>query len=94
MDQAIADSGLAPDEVSNVRTGIIMGSGGASLKTIVEGADIARAKGPKKVGPFAVPKAMSSHDFGDARHLVQDQGRQLYDLLGLRDLQSLHRQRL
>jgi 3-oxoacyl-[acyl-carrier-protein] synthase-1 len=60
MDQAIADSGLAPDEVSNVRTGIIMGSGGASLKTIVEGADIARTKGPKKVGPFAVPKAMSS----------------------------------
>ncbi|MGO9673982.1 MAG: beta-ketoacyl-ACP synthase I [Methylocella sp.] len=60
MDQAIADSGLAPDEVSNVRTGIIMGSGGASLKTIVEGADIARSKGPKKVGPFAVPKAMSS----------------------------------
>ena len=60
MDQAIADSGLAPDEVSNIRTGIIMGSGGASLKTIVEGADIARTKGPKKVGPFAVPKAMSS----------------------------------
>jgi len=60
MDQAIADSGLALDEVSNVRTGIIMGSGGASLKTIVEGADIARTKGPKKVGPFAVPKAMSS----------------------------------
>jgi 3-oxoacyl-[acyl-carrier-protein] synthase-1 len=60
MDQAILDSGLAPDEVSNIRTGIIMGSGGASLKTIVEGADIARTKGPKKVGPFAVPKAMSS----------------------------------
>ncbi len=60
MDQAIADSGLTPEEISHERTGIIMGSGGASLKTIVEGADIARAKGPKKVGPFAVPKAMSS----------------------------------
>ncbi len=60
MNQAIADSGLTPEEISHERTGIIMGSGGASLKTIVEGADIARAKGPKKVGPFAVPKAMSS----------------------------------
>ncbi len=60
MEQAIADSGLAPDQVSNVRTGIIMGSGGPSTRTIVEGADIARTKGPKRVGPFAVPKAMSS----------------------------------
>jgi 3-oxoacyl-[acyl-carrier-protein] synthase-1 len=60
MDQAILDSGLAPDEVSHERTGIIMGSGGASLHTIVEGADTARTKGPKRIGPFAVPKAMSS----------------------------------
>ncbi len=60
MDQAIVDSGLAPDEVSNERTGIIMGSGGPSTRTIVEAADIARAKGPKRVGPFAVPKSMSS----------------------------------
>ena len=60
MDQAIADARLAPDEVSNVRTGIIMGSGGPSTKTIVESADIARSKGVKKIGPFAVPKSMSS----------------------------------
>jgi 3-oxoacyl-[acyl-carrier-protein] synthase-1 len=60
MDQAIVDSGLAPDEVSNERTGIIMGSGGPSTRTIVEAADIARTKGPKRVGPFAVPKSMSS----------------------------------
>ena len=60
MDQAIVDSGLAPDEVSNERTGIIMGSGGPSTRAIVEAADIARAKGPKRVGPFAVPKSMSS----------------------------------
>ncbi|MBU3888883.1 beta-ketoacyl-ACP synthase I [Methylosinus sporium] len=60
MDQAILDSGLAPDEISNERTGIIMGSGGPSTKVVVESADIARSKGPKKVGPFAVPKAMSS----------------------------------
>ena len=60
MEQAIQDSGLGPDEVSNIRTGIIMGSGGPSARTIVESADITRTKGPKRVGPFAVPKAMSS----------------------------------
>ncbi|MFG1294402.1 beta-ketoacyl-ACP synthase I [Xanthobacter variabilis] len=60
MDQAIRDAGLEANEVSNVRTGIVMGSGGSSTKTIVEAADIAREKGPKRVGPFAVPKAMAS----------------------------------
>ncbi|RYC31088.1 beta-ketoacyl-ACP synthase I [Lichenibacterium minor] len=60
MEQAIAQSGLQPEEVSNPRTGIIVGSGGPSTRTVVESADIARTKGPKKVGPFAVPKAMSS----------------------------------
>ena len=60
MEQAIAQSGLQPEDVSNPRTGIIVGSGGPSTRTIVESADIARSKGPKRVGPFAVPKAMSS----------------------------------
>ena len=60
MEQAIADSGLCEDEVSNERTGIIMGSGGPSAKVIVDSADLTRTKGPKRVGPFAVPKAMSS----------------------------------
>ena len=60
MDQAIADAGLSEEQVSNNRTGIIMGSGGPSTRTIVESADITREKGPKRVGPFAVPKAMSS----------------------------------
>ncbi|MBK9080819.1 MAG: beta-ketoacyl-ACP synthase I [Rhizobiales bacterium] len=60
MEQAIADSGLGPDEVSHERTGIVMGSGGPSARTIVESADTTRTKGPKRVGPFAVPKAMSS----------------------------------
>jgi 3-oxoacyl-[acyl-carrier-protein] synthase-1 len=60
MEQAIRDSGLEPHEVSNERTGLIMGSGGSSTRTIVESADITREKGPKRVGPFAVPKAMSS----------------------------------
>ncbi len=60
MDQAIVDAGLELHEVSNERTGIIMGSGGASTQSIVEAADITRQKGPKRVGPFVVPKAMSS----------------------------------
>jgi 3-oxoacyl-[acyl-carrier-protein] synthase-1 len=60
MDQAIRDAGLEDGDISNDRTGIIMGSGGPSTRTIVESADIARSKGPKRVGPFAVPKAMSS----------------------------------
>ena len=60
MEQAIADAGLGDIEVSNERTGIIMGSGGPSTRTIVEAADTTRTKGPKRVGPFAVPKAMSS----------------------------------
>jgi 3-oxoacyl-[acyl-carrier-protein] synthase-1 len=60
MEQAIRDAGLEPSDVVNPRTGIIMGSGGPSTRTIVEAADTARSKGPKRVGPFAVPKAMSS----------------------------------
>ena len=60
MEQAIADSGLAEDEVSNERTGLIVGAGGPSTSTIVQAADTTREKGPKRIGPFAVPKAMSS----------------------------------
>ncbi|HEX4301862.1 MAG TPA: beta-ketoacyl-ACP synthase I [Rhizomicrobium sp.] len=60
MDQAIRDSGLEAGDISNERTGLIMGSGGPSTRTIVESADIARAKGAKRIGPFAVPKSMSS----------------------------------
>jgi 3-oxoacyl-[acyl-carrier-protein] synthase-1 len=60
MEQAIRDAGLDEGEISNERTGIVMGSGGPSTRTIVEAADTARSKGPKRVGPFAVPKAMSS----------------------------------
>jgi 3-oxoacyl-[acyl-carrier-protein] synthase I len=60
MQQAITDSGLEETEIKNERTGIIMGSGGPSTKTIVAAADTTRSKGPKRVGPFAVPAAMSS----------------------------------
>jgi 3-oxoacyl-[acyl-carrier-protein] synthase-1 len=61
MDQAIRDAGLEASEISNERTGIVMGSGGASTRTIVEAAQKTIESGSsKKVGPFAVPKAMSS----------------------------------
>jgi len=60
MNQAIVDSGLEEDEVRNDRTGIIMGSGGPSTRAIVAAADATRTKGPKRVGPFVVPAAMSS----------------------------------
>src|SRR5215213_8417748 len=60
MDQAIRDAGLEETDISHERTGIIMGSGGPSTRVIVEAADITREKGPKRIGPFAVPKAMSS----------------------------------
>jgi 3-oxoacyl-[acyl-carrier-protein] synthase-1 len=60
MEQAIADAGLAEGDVSNDRTGLIVGSGGPSTRAIVDAAQITKTKGPKRVGPFAVPKAMSS----------------------------------
>jgi 3-oxoacyl-[acyl-carrier-protein] synthase-1 len=60
MDQAIKDSKLTPDEVSNFRTGIVAGSGGASSENVVKSADTLREKGVKRVGPYAVPKTMSS----------------------------------
>jgi 3-oxoacyl-[acyl-carrier-protein] synthase-1 len=61
MDQAVADSGLEPEDVSNERTGIIMGSGGPSTETIVEAYETTlKNRSPKRIGPFAVPKAMSS----------------------------------
>ena len=61
MEQAIVDAGLEPAEISNERTGIIMGSGGPSTRALIDAYDKARESGSsKKVGPFAVPKGMSS----------------------------------
>lgn len=60
MDQAIKDSGLSEDQVSNVRTGLIAGSGGASSADIVETADILRDKGVRRVGPYRVTRTMGS----------------------------------
>ncbi len=60
MQQAIADAGLTPEMVSQPRTGVIAGSGGASSLNQVEAADIARNKGVKRIGPYMVPRTMSS----------------------------------
>ncbi|MDE1461164.1 beta-ketoacyl-ACP synthase I [Spartinivicinus poritis] len=60
MKQAIEDAGLSEEQVSNHRTGLIAGSGGASSENIVEAADILREKGIKRVGPYRVPRTMGS----------------------------------
>lgn len=60
MQQALADSGLEKKEISHERTGLIAGSGGPSTRNLLLAADTARTKGPRKVGPFMVPRAMSS----------------------------------
>ncbi|MFL0795993.1 MAG: beta-ketoacyl-ACP synthase I [Cellvibrionaceae bacterium] len=60
MEDAIADSGLKEDQVSNFRTGLVMGSGGASAANIVLAADTIREKGVKRVGPYRVPQTMGS----------------------------------
>ncbi len=60
MDQAIRDAGLTPEQVSNVRTGLVGGTGGACPSQVVEGADTLRAKGIRRIGPYLVTRCMSS----------------------------------
>ena len=60
MQQAVADSGLEPSDVSNPRTGLIAGSGGPSTANMLTAFDTTREKGPKRVGPYMVPRCMSS----------------------------------
>lgn len=60
MQEAITDSGLSDADITHERTGLVMGSGGPSTSAQVQAADIAREKGPKRIGPYAVPKAMCS----------------------------------
>ena len=60
MQQAIEDAGLEDSDISNERTGLIVGSGGPSTKNLIAAADIAREKAPKRVGPYMVPRCMSS----------------------------------
>ncbi|HBC08387.1 MAG TPA: beta-ketoacyl-ACP synthase I [Rhodospirillaceae bacterium] len=60
MSEAIADAGLSEADVSDERTGLVMGSGGPSTSALIDAADTAREKGAKRIGPYAVPKAMCS----------------------------------
>ena len=60
MDEAVKDSGLEEKEVSNILTGMIMGSGGPSIENVILAADKTREKNPKKMGPFVVPRTMAS----------------------------------
>ena len=60
MKEAVTDSGLEEKDVSNEQTGIIMGSGGPSVKNVVHAVDSTRGGGPKKMGPFVVPRTMAS----------------------------------
>ena len=60
MNEAVKDSGLKENEVSNDLTGIVMGSGGPSIKNVILAADKTREKNPKKMGPFVVPRTMAS----------------------------------
>ncbi len=60
FEEALASSGLTPEEIKDPRIGLIVGEGGPSTRVILEAAQITREKGPKRIGPFAVPKAMAS----------------------------------
>lgn len=60
MDRAIKDAGLEEKDVSNERSGLVVGSGGPSTRNLIEAADTTREKGPKRVGPYMVPRTMSS----------------------------------
>ena len=60
MNEAVKDSGLEEKDVSNISTGMIMGSGGPSIENVILAADKTREKSPKRMGPFVVPRTMSS----------------------------------
>ena len=93
MKQAIADSGLSEAQISNPRTGLIAGSGGASSANIVEAADMLRSRGIRKVGADARAAHDGQHGRGLPRDRASHQGRELHDHLRLRDQRALHRRR-
>ena len=94
MEQAIADSGLEPGDVSNERTGLIMGSGGPSTKNLFEAHRIVIEKGsPEADGAVHGHARHVLDQLGLPRDAVQDQGGELLDHLGLLDQRALHRQR-
>ena len=92
MDQAIRDSGLEESDISNERTGIIMGSGGPSARTHRGVRRYRPREGPQARRPLRRAQGDVVDGVGHARDLVQDQGRELFDLVGLRDVEPLHRQ--
>src|SRR3546814_17553094 len=74
MREAIADAGLTEVEISHERSGLVMGSGGPSTSNQVEAADLARNKGPRRVGPYMVPRCMSSTNSANLATAFQIQG--------------------
>ena len=92
MQQAIVDSGLEENDVKNERTGLIMGSGGPSTQHHRGRRRRDARKRPEAGRPLRGAGRHVEHQFGDARHALRHQRRQLFDLVGLRDLGALHRQ--
>jgi 3-oxoacyl-(acyl-carrier-protein) synthase len=94
MDQAVKDSGLAPEDVSNERTGIIVGSGGPSTKAFFKAHNIVRETGCAKTDrPVRRDQGHVLDRVGLPCDAVQDQGCELFDHLGLLHQRALHRQR-
>ena len=94
MEQAIRDAGLEPHEVSNERTGIVMGSGRRFDAGYRRERRYRAYQGTKACRPVRSAEGHVIDGFSDAGDLVQDQGRQLFDLVGVCHLKPLHRQRL
>ena len=92
MEQAIRDAGLEESDVSNERTGLIMGSGGPSTQSHRPGRRHHAREGPEKGRAVRGAEGDVLDQFGDALHALSHQGRELFDLLGLLDLRALHRQ--
>ena len=94
MGQAIADAGLTEDQISNPRTGLVAGSGGPSTSAIFTAHNIVKDTGAtKRIGPFAVPKSMSSTSQRKPLDRLQDQRHQLFHHLRLLNIAALYRQR-
>ena len=74
MKDAIADAGLEPSDIINPRSGLVMGSGGPSTSNQVAAADITREKGPKRIGPYMVPRCMSSTNSANLATAFKIQG--------------------
>ena len=89
MEQAIADAGLTEDQVSNPRTGLIAGSGGPSTANMLTAFDTTREKGPKRVGPYMVPRCMSSTVSACIATFFKIKGLN-FSIIGLFNLGALH----